>query len=305
MTAERWADILKREHSVVVLERYADEEVDALIALHAGGEADSIQRFRARFPNRPLLVAVTGTDIYGDEFDHDLVTHSLSVADRIIVLQPRTAGDLPKELRSKARVIYQSAEPPARRHAPRPGVFEVAVVGHLRPVKDPFLAAAAARLLDAASTIRIAHLGEALSPEMARQARQEAETNPRYEWLGDMPHEEALALMARCRLLAVTSVAEGGPAVIAEAVVAGVPVVATEVSGCVGMLGGDYPGLFAVGDAPALADLLRRAEYDADFYRSLQAACDRRRPLFHPEAERAAWGTLLVELGFGRIGAEA
>ena len=178
---------------------------------------------------------------------------SLAAADRIIVLQPRTADDLPSEFRAEVRVVLQSALPPIRRDSPRTGVFEVAVVGHLRPIKDPFRAAAAAALLDQSSTIRIVHLGEALTPDMAESARREQATNPRYQWLGDVPHDDAMAIMARCRLVAITSLSEGGPAVISEAIVADVPVIATRVSGCVGMLGDDYPGLFPAGDTKALA----------------------------------------------------
>jgi putative glycosyltransferase (TIGR04348 family) len=300
VTAERWANLIRQlGHSVEVLEKLTDQMVDGLIVLHAGRSAGSIRRFRDQFPTRPLLVAVTGTDVYSDEFDHTEVAHSLDAADRIIVLQARTADDLPAELRPKVRVIYQSAEPPTRRDVPRPGTFEVAVVGHLRPVKDPFRAAEASRLLDPTSTIRILHLGEALSADMAARARQEAAANPRYEWLGDLSHDDTLALMARCRLVALTSLSEGGPAVISEAIIAGVPLIATRVAGCVGMLGDDYPGLFPVGDTQALARMLTRAERDAAFYQSLQSACDRRRSLFRPEAELSAWRDLLAELNLG------
>jgi putative glycosyltransferase (TIGR04348 family) len=280
---------------VEVVERCADEPFDLLIVLHAGRGAGSVRRFRERYPTRPLFVAVTGTDVYGHDFDPAEVGHSLDVADRIIVLQPKTAEDLGPDRRSKVRVIFQSAEPPARRDPPRLDAFEVAVVGHLRPVKDPFRAAEAVRLLPPASQVRVLHLGEAMTPDMETRARHEQAENPRYEWLGDRPHDEAMAVMARCRLVAITSLSEGGPSVISEAVVAGVPVVATRVSGCVGMLGDDYPGLFPVGDAEALAGLIRRAETDASFYDALRAACERRRPLFEPAAELAAWRDLLGE----------
>jgi glycosyltransferase involved in cell wall biosynthesis len=111
--------------------------------------------------------------------------------------------------------------------------------------------------------------------------------------------------MARCRLVVLTSLSEGGPAVIPEAVVAGVPVVASRVAGCVGMLGDDYPGLFPPGDTQALGQLLCRAERDAKFYETLRDACERLRPLFHPEAELAAWANLLGEVGVGRSRAPA
>jgi putative glycosyltransferase (TIGR04348 family) len=301
VTAERWASILRElGHLVDVLEQYADESFDALIVLHAGRGAGSVRGFRARHPDRPLVVAITGTDLYGDQFDAAEVLFSLTAADRIVVLQPRTADDVPSQLRSKVRVVYQSAKPPTRRDCPRPYLFEVAVVGHLRAVKDPFRASEASGMLPANSTVRIIHLGAALSPDMAEQAHREAATNWRYTWLGDLPHDDALSILARCRLLAVTSLSEGGPSVIAEAIVAGVPVLATRVAGCVGMLGGQYPGLFAPGDTQALAELLLRAERDATFYQCLQTACDSRRPLFQPEAEVDKWRDLLAELGMGR-----
>jgi putative glycosyltransferase (TIGR04348 family) len=301
VTAERWADILRQlGNRVDVFEAYRDEPVDVLIALHAGRSADSVSRFQRQFPDRPLLVVVTGTDVYGNEFDPSIVAATLSAVNRIVVLQERTADDLPAELRSKTRVIFQSATALAKREPTRLGVFEVAVVGHLRPVKDPFRAAEAAALLEPTSTIQIIHLGEALSSEMAERARAMENRNRRYKWLGDLPHEDAMAVMARCRLVAITSLSEGGPAAIAEAIVAGVPVVATRVSGCVGMLGDDYPGLFAPGDTLGLAKLLSRCERDTAFYESLRQACERRRPLFAPEAERDAWRNLLAEFESGR-----
>src|SRR5262249_13437824 len=156
VTAERWAELLRQlGHAVAVLERYDDEAADAIVVLHAGRSAESVRLFRERHPDRPLLVALTGTDIYGDEFDPEIVGRSLEAADRIVVLQAKSADDLPQALRAKVRVIYQSARPPAHRDAPRPGVFEVAVVGHLRSVKDPFRAAEAAWLLPPSSTVRI------------------------------------------------------------------------------------------------------------------------------------------------------
>jgi putative glycosyltransferase (TIGR04348 family) len=300
ITAERWQTLLAElGHRVDVVEHWDGGPVDVLVVLHAGRGRESVRRFRDRFPDRPLVVAVTGTDVYGDQFDKAEVAQSLEAADRIIVLQPRTADDLAPELGSRVRVIYQSAEPPARRDPRSPDVFEVAVVGHLRPVKDPFRAAQAARLLSPASALRIVHLGAALTDDMAEYARRESRDNPRYEWLGDLPHDVAMATMARCRLVALTSLSEGGPAAIAEAIVAGLPVVATRVSGCVGMLGDDYPGFFPPADTSALADLLDRAERDRTFYETLQSACDRRRPLFEPAAELAAWRNLLAELGVG------
>jgi glycosyltransferase involved in cell wall biosynthesis len=172
----------------------------------------------------------------------------------------------------------------------------VCVLGHLRPVKDPLRTALAARLLPPTSRLRVLHLGAALSEEMAEQARAEAEANPRYRWLGEVPRGKALRVLGRCRLLVLTSELEGGANVISEALAASVPVVSSRIAGSVGLLGEDYPGYFPVGDTAALAALLGRAETDADFYRTLRERCARLRPLVDPATERRSWEALLREL---------
>jgi glycosyltransferase involved in cell wall biosynthesis len=96
--------------------------------------------------------------------------------------------------------------------------------------------------------------------------------------------------------MVLSSLSEGGANVISEAVAAGVPVLASRIDGSVGLLGRDYPGYFPVGDTRALADLLWRAETDADFYNILCDHCRRRRPLFEPKRERQSWHDLLAEL---------
>src|SRR6478672_6652583 len=79
VTAERWAGVLARlGHRVDVIESYADEPFDALVVLHAGRGAASVRRYRQLHPSRPLVVAVTGTDVYGDAFDAAEIAHSLA-----------------------------------------------------------------------------------------------------------------------------------------------------------------------------------------------------------------------------------
>jgi glycosyltransferase involved in cell wall biosynthesis len=89
---------------------------------------------------------------------------------------------------------------------------------------------------------------------------------------------------------------EGGANVISEAVVAGLPIVASRIHGSIGLLGEAYPGFYPVEDTGALRDLLLRAESDPAFYGRLEAGCAARRHLFTPERERAGWETLLGEL---------
>src|SRR5438067_1832030 len=131
---------------------------------------------------------------------------------------------------------------------------------------------------------------------MADRACEEEAVNPRYRWLGELPRHRALQVLARCRLMALTSRLEGGANAISEAIVAGVPVVSSRIDGSVGLLGDDYPGYFQYGRTAELAKLLLRAEADPAFYEELKARCDPLRPLFDPARERGAWEGLLASV---------
>lgn len=298
VTALRWARILRGlGRRVVIRQEYGGERCDLLIALHALYSFPSVECYRSTYPDAPLVLALTGTDLYGAIHAHAEARKALELATRLVVLQPRGLAELPEGVRGKARVIYQSVPSPRVKPAPRADRFEVCVMGHLRPVKDPFRTALAARLLPPDSRLRVLHLGAALSAEMARRAHAEAAANPRYRWLGDVPHWKALRVLARCRLLVLTSEMEGGANVVSEALAVGVPVLSSRIAGSVGLLGEDYPGYFPVGDTRALAQLLSRAETDAAFYVSLRDWCARLRPLVDPARERRSWAELLRELG--------
>jgi putative glycosyltransferase (TIGR04348 family) len=297
VTALRWARHLRKlGHRVAVREQYGGERCDVLVALHARRSAAAVEAYRGAHPEGPVVVALTGTDLYEDIRTDPAARRSLELSSRLVLLQPLGVEELPQGLRDKARVIYQSAEAPRPAPRRRAGLFEVCVLGHLRPVKDPFRTARASRLLPPSSRIRVLHVGAALSADMAEQAAAEAAENPRYRWLGDLPRPHALRTLARCRLLALTSQLEGGANVVSEAIAAGVPVLSSHIAGSVGILGADYPGYFPVGDTEALAALLSRAETDARFYGTLKGRCRRLRPLVRPGRERAGWRALLREL---------
>ena len=297
VTALRWARILRGlGHRVAVREQFRGERCDLLVALHALRSAASVERYRAERPEGPVVLALTGTDLYGPIHTEPAARRALELATRLVVLQPRAVEELPESMRGKARVIYQSVAAPRMRPEKRSGFFDVCVLGHLRPVKDPFRTALAARLLPPDSRIRVLHVGAALSEDMAKQVRSEAATNPRYRWFGEVPRRRALGLLARCRLLALTSETEGGANAISESLAASVPVVSSRISGSVGLLGEDYPGYFPVGDTGALARLLERSEADVEFYQQLSEWCGRLRPLVDPARERRSWEELLREV---------
>jgi putative glycosyltransferase (TIGR04348 family) len=312
VTALRWAGFLRQlGHRVLVRQEYREENCDLMVALHARHSFPAVSACRRNHLERPIVLALTGTDLYEKIHTDPLARQALELATRLIVLQPLGIQELPAHLRSRARVIYQSCpglpqrasrfskssrDGGLRRQKHAKAWFDVCVLGHLRPVKDPFRTAQATRLLPAPSRVRVLHAGAALSREMEEQARREEATNPRYRWLGDLPRWKALRLLARSRLLSLTSLLEGGANAISEAVAVSTPVVASHIPGSVGLLGDDYPGYFAVGDTAALAAMLSRAETDPKFYHQLQARCWRLQPLFRPARERESWRRLLREL---------
>ena len=77
---------------------------------------------------------------------------------------------------------------------------------------------------------------------------------------------------------------------------AGVPVIASRISGNVGMLGRGYPGYYRLGDERSLAHEIRRAVLDPAHYARLKRLIAARRALFRPAAERESLRKLLAEL---------
>ena len=298
ITAQRWAAILQAAgHRVVISEKYEGEHYDLLLALHARRSYSSIRRFHREHPKSPMIVALTGTDLYRDLRKNQAAAKSLDLATRIVALQPKALEELQSKWRKKTRVIYQSVEPVvSNSQLARNGTFDVCVVGHLRAVKDPFRAAMASRLLPPSSRVRVLQIGQAMTPAMNKRARAEVERNDRYRWLGEQSRSRTLGILAQSQVCVISSRLEGGANVLSEAVVASVPILASRIAGNVGILGKDYPGLFSVGDSEELAHLLQRAESEAKFLGELKTRIRKLTPLFAPANEKKAWSDLINEL---------
>ena len=284
-TAARWARFLRKSYRLEVGQTWDGGACDVFIALHARRSAQAVARFAAAFPRRPLLLVLTGTDLYRDVAVDRAAQRSLELATQLVVLNRRGAAQLPAALRPKAAVILQSA--PARRslapRATRP--LRVAVVGHLRAEKDPELVFTALAQLPADFAVRIDHAGAALDARLGRRAQAVMTKDARYRWHGDVPRHRARDLIQRAHVLLHPSRIEGGAQAVIEAVRSGTPVIASRIDGNTGLLGSDYPGLFKPGGARAAARLLRRAATDAAFLRRLRAAIRRLAPQFDPARE--------------------
>jgi putative glycosyltransferase (TIGR04348 family) len=295
-TAARWRSFLRSlGHRVRVDTEWDGGADDVLLALHAYKSYPSIARFAERRPGAPLVLALTGTDLYRDIRKHPEGKQALAMATRLIVLQEAGLDELSPALRRKARVVYQSSDVRLRR-APVKGRFRIAVIGHLREEKDPFRAALALRHLDRAAPVEVLQIGGALDGAMKAECAVWERRDPRFRWLGSLSHQRAMRWLASSHVLVVSSVMEGGANVICEAARVGVPVLASRIPGNIGMLGRDYPGYFPLFDDKALARLIERCRTDASFYGRL-----RRKPLAlaqerAPRAERAALKAVLQGL---------
>ncbi len=234
-----------------------------------------------------LILALTGTDVYGDIHTDEAAQRSLWLADRLILLQPKAMFELPEALLNKCETIFQSATtltPGARSSR----YFNIVQVGHLRHEKDPFTPISALRLLPTESRIRLTQIGTALDVHHADTMAVVLRDEPRLRWLGGLTRAQTRQRIKRAHLLVIASLMEGGANVIVEAITAGTPVIASHISGNIGMLGDDYPGYFPFGDTQACAALMHRAETDVPFMKRLTAACAKRAKLFAPEREAAA-----------------
>ncbi|MFL1485300.1 selenoneine biosynthesis selenosugar synthase SenB [Marinobacter sp. LN3S78] len=292
-TAERWAGLLEQAgHRVVVGTDYDPWEADSadlLIALHAWRSRETVARWRREQPGKPVVVALTGTDLYRYQFTKPEQTlPTMEQADRLIVLHRLAARDVPHRLQGRVSVVLQSTEQPDAPVSPSPDHFDVCVIGHLRDEKDPLRAALAARQLPPASAIRVLQAGRAHSEEWAQAARREMADNPRYHWLGELDRSATRRLMASSRIMVISSIMEGGANVVSEACRAGLPVLASDIPGNRGLLGEQYPGLYHVRDEAALAQRLARAENDADWLAGLAAIVSDLAEDFTPRREQAA-----------------
>ena len=181
----------------------------------------------------------------------DLVALGIAAAGRIRVIPLGLellplAGALPRgSLRGEAGVAE--------------GAPLVGIVGRLTAIKDvPTFLAAAARVRAENASVRFAVVGDgelrgALEAEAARRG------------LGGAVHfhgwrEDMAAVYGDLDVVVNTSINEGTPVALIEAMAAGRPVVATRVGGTPDLLGGGARGrLVPAGDAPAVASAILEA----------------------------------------------
>jgi glycosyltransferase involved in cell wall biosynthesis len=270
------------------------EPADILITLHAIKGAPAVFDFKKKTPNGRVIILLTGTDIYqglaeGSQIGGD----ALQVADRIVVPQEAAIRKLPEKVRGKTVVIRPSLDPIAVKATSSQSPFVISVVGHLRPVKRPFLTIETLAQHPEWSDLEVWQIGQALDAEMRKTAEFWMEEDKRYRWCGGLPREESLALCAKSSLTINSSILEGGANAVLEAMTMGVPVLASRIEGNVGLLGDDYPGYFEEGGMAKALEAIMHQRVDLDEWSLLLAD---RLPLFSRVRESESWLELLIEL---------
>jgi glycosyltransferase involved in cell wall biosynthesis len=164
---------------------------------------------------------------------------------------------------------------PALPRPASPGTTVLAV-GRLIEAKDyPTLLAAAALLVSSGRRLKLRIAGDGPLREELRALGERIGLAATVEWLGN--RDDVGELMRTSDVFVLSSMREGQPMVILEAMMAGMPIVATRVGGIPGTLSHDGDSLLVPpGDATQLAAALARLLDDAPLAAALGAAAHRR-----------------------------
>lgn len=285
-TALRWAKHLcSGGHSAEIQTEWSNGDQDLMIALHATKSHDAMVAWRNINGDKPLILIMTGTDLYRDLAAGDKnALASLELADHIVLLQPQAIRCIPEHIRGRCRVIYQSIA--SGKTLPKhSNCFMIAVIGHLRDEKDPLRTALALRHIPQCIPVKVMHLGMLMQENLHAEVLQLTAEDKRYRWIGQRSHPNTLRWLASSHLMVISSMMEGGAHVVSEAIALGIPVIASDIAGNRGLLGDDYPGFFPVRDDLALAKLLMHAESDPAYLKELSNAIRKRQDLIKPERE--------------------
>jgi putative glycosyltransferase (TIGR04348 family) len=294
-TAQRWSRLLSRAYRVRLAADWQGGDEAVLIALHARRSAAAVARWKVQKPNAPLVLVMTGTDLYRDIQSDPSAKASLRSADRLVLLNELGANALPADLQAKARVVLQSCS--ARQTLPKTEHhLRALMVGHLRDEKSPRTYFQAARFLAHRSDILLDHVGAALDPALGDEATALMATCAQYRWLGAVTHAQARQRIQAAHVLVHPSKMEGGAHVVMEAVRSGTPVLASRIDGNVGLLGAHHDGYFPPGDAAALASHLQRLRDTPAMLAHLAQQTAVRSALFDPTEESKALHALLRDL---------
>ncbi|MEM9755872.1 MAG: glycosyltransferase family 4 protein, partial [Pseudomonadota bacterium] len=172
----------------------------------------------------------------------------------------------------KLRIVHCGVSPERYdRTGTRSGAgLHLVFVGRLAPVKGLRVLMAALRRLDAPD-VRLTVVGD--GPERAALQALAAPLGAAVRFTGYQSQEEVAQILATADAFVLPSFAEGVPVVLMEALAAGLPVIATRITGVPELVEDGVSGLLVTpGDPGALAAAIADLSARADRGRSLGAA---------------------------------
>ena len=139
ITALRWVGIFKKlGHQVRLTQSYDGDQLRRSDCAPCAPQRRLHQPLSRTTSALPLIVVLTGTDVYRDIHHDQKSQQSLEYASRLVVLQKRALSEIPRRLQRKTRVIYQSAESVSARRPRRNGALMFASSATCAPKKIRF-----------------------------------------------------------------------------------------------------------------------------------------------------------------------
>lgn len=297
-SADRLQRIFQQGGMSVAMEEvwYSGVEARCLVALNARRSAGAVAEFKDACPEGRVVVLLTGTDINHPEAqdEHSETRRTMRDADCLVVLHEKALDAVPVSEREKCQVIYPSVEleDGLSHEGGGEDVFEVIMAGNVRAEKNAPLVLAACAQLPEHSKVVVRLYGDA-EGELAQLLLAATAGSSPFQWKGKTDHASLMRVMAHADLLLNSSVQEGGANAVCEAACLGLPVLASDVDGNVGMLGSDYGGYFSSESVSDLLELLQRVSTDREFYQSLKSQLKVRAAMFTFEEEMKVWLQLI------------
>jgi glycosyltransferase involved in cell wall biosynthesis len=241
-----------------------------LHSLNADKPHHWVKGFMDRHPV-PWVITLTGTDYNswcGKEEPPPHIRENLERARALVVFHMEALEALVNclpEIAGKIQVIAQGITCPAcpqdvlqlrkeLRIAPRDSVF--LMVSSIRPVKNLEAALLAFSEIERKmANVRLILIGPVLDREEASRILKLGETLSSFEYLGEKPHVEVQKFIAASDVFLNTSLNEGMPGAVLEAMASGIPVLASDITGNRSLVvTGDNGLLFPAGSVAGLVE---------------------------------------------------
>jgi glycosyltransferase involved in cell wall biosynthesis len=288
VTAKRYFEILRGlGHEVSLATNHeissVNRHISVAFVLHATKCSNIIQRLKEL--EVPIVLILTGTDLYNDLSDLTIragktCLYSLQAASAIIVLHENAINDLLKIARvprKKIFVIYQSTENILKKKKEKKQKINhrILMVSHIRPEKDIETAIRGFNefiipLKGTSTSWEIDHYGGSTDIQYEKKAKEMLSINKGFNFCGIRTKEEINKLYMKYDLFLHPSAVEGGSLVVREALEAGLPIIASNISCHKSLLGENYNGLYKQGSAKDLALKLKNFFFDEGFKKNME-----------------------------------